>query len=592
MKKRIFWLILSCLMVAVLASSTWAEKKADKKEAFIKAPEKKKGMKKAAMQAREPKYGGTLRVIHQATTVSPSSWDPADVSWLINWYVGLYMENLWLADLFHKGPRATGEYQFKGYEWVPVLGRTGWLATGFEQPDPGTLIIKLRKGVLFPEKKGVMKQREVTADDWVYCFKRFENSPKATSEYFEWIDSYRAVDKYTLELKLNKQFGNWGYQMEWGWSTRLKVYPKEVVEAGIKDWRNANGSGPFRLTNYVSGSSVTYERNPVYWNTTPIGGKEYKMPFVDKLIYMIVPDESTRIAAIKTGKADVMENVSWKYKKALEKSATELHRWRILGSGVQIIAFRNDTPPFDNLKVRRALSLAIDNKAILDSVGGGDGVVYNWPTWVGYPPSVATPFEDLPESTRELFGFNPEKAKKLLTEAGYPDGFTTKLDVSSSSPDYLDIASLVVGYWKDIGIKCVINPMEYSSLHSMMRAGEHKQLLQVGKGTTNPIRVLRIMGMPGFWWNSAKFNDPEYNDLFEQALTASSTEERLPLIRGLQQRMLDQAPYFGLYGAYFYRYAWPWVKNYYGESDTGYFCFAPIWGSVWVDQAQMKKMGR
>src|SRR4029079_4996592 len=141
-----------------------------------------------------------------------------------------------------------------------------------------------------------MKAREFVADDVVYTFNRLNASPKKIPQYFEFVTSVAAPDKSTVVCNMKEYNAEWAYRFGYGYYSA--IVPREVVEAapdnaGAKDWKNINGTGPFMLTDYVAGNSNTYTKNPIYWDKIKVGATEYKLPFVDKVTYRIIKDEST-----------------------------------------------------------------------------------------------------------------------------------------------------------------------------------------------------------------------------------------------------------------------------------------------------------
>ena len=102
----------------------------------------------------------------------------------------------------------------------------------------------------------------------------------------------------------------WDYRFGWGYYSG--IVPKEVADAGAGNWKNVNGTGPFMLTDFVQGNSNTYTKNPIYWDKEKIGGAEYKLPFVDKVVYRTIKDEATFLTALRTGKLDMLEAIRWR----------------------------------------------------------------------------------------------------------------------------------------------------------------------------------------------------------------------------------------------------------------------------------------
>ena len=122
-----------------------------------------------------------------------------------------------------------------------------------------------------------------------------------------------------------KEFNaEWDYRFGWGYYSA--IVPKEVVDAGAGNWKNANGTGPFMLTDFVSGNSNTYTKNPIYWDKEKINGTEYKLPFIDKVVYRTIKDEATQMTALRTGKLDILEAIRWQNVDELKKNAPHL-KW-------------------------------------------------------------------------------------------------------------------------------------------------------------------------------------------------------------------------------------------------------------------------
>jgi peptide/nickel transport system substrate-binding protein len=543
---------------------------------------------------KEPRYGGTLTVLGPYGT-TPYAWDPADCDWYQGYLCGPVYENLMMGNIY-KGPRGTNEFQFDHPEWIPDEFLTGQLAESWEvKPNEKKIVFHIRKGVMWSGKPGVMEQpREFTAYDAEYALKRYINSPKISVGRFDWMDSLTATDKYTLELKYNTFTADWSYLLGWGWATDIE--PRETVEKGASDPRNIVGTGPFILQEYVPGTSITFVRNPNYWQTAKIGGKEYKLPFVDKLVYLIIEDESTRIATLRTGKADLAWPISWKFKDSLQKSNPELQSWHRVSQTVFLVAMPCNKKPFDDRRVRLALSMAIDRRAVAKNPyyePTDEPLILHYPMGATYPKSVYVPLEELPPSAREQFTYDPEKAKRLLAEAGYPQGFSTTM-ILHAYPDNQDLASLLAAMWEKIGVKVELKPMEYAAFQSMFLAKKHEGLVFYSKGLVHPLTVLRY-NLPGQPWGPAEMwaIDPGFKDEYLACKSIENDEQRNKKIRELTVRHLDNVAYISLPGNRYYIYAWPWVKNYYGEINLGYINDASqAFAHIWIDEDLKRSMGR
>jgi len=590
MKTKILSVLLSCLIVLalVLMSCRPAEVKEEEERIVGKVVEKEEVVKEkqetAAPVEKGPQYGGTLVVLHAHCGLEPASWDPADCNWIGDPFMSPYMENLVMGDFEKYGPRGTNQFPFTDMEYIPTEFLRGCLAESWELPDAITVIYHIRKGVYWQDKPGVMASRELTADDVAFAKTRVVTSGRCP--YYENVQSVTALDRYTVEVKLKEYQGNWLLPLSWGYFQ--KIYPPELVEAGIKDWRNAVGTGPFMLVDYVSGSCLTFERNPIYWDTTTIDGKEYKLPFVDRLVWPIILDESTQLAALRTGKCDIEEAVSWKYVESLEQSNPELIRYKRMGTTGYVIAARMDTPPFSDFRIRKAMSISIDRQAIMESLHGGYAEILNFPYSMNWPTDLYTPFEELPDSAKELFQFDLEEAKQLMAEAGYPNGFKAEIVCTST---WADTISLLEDFWSPLGIDLDIKVVEYGVYYAIMRGKTHKHLYAMSKGCGDPFSVLLVIGHdPEQFWNPSMFNDPYFTETFDKARAEPDVAKAKKLLKELNVYIIEQCPYIILPNAYFFSYAWPWVKNWYGELNANVRSPGQIHARVWIDRDLKYKM--
>src|SRR5262245_47209328 len=211
-----------------------------------------------------PKYGGALEIVTVYPTLAALSWDLADWNWKQNHDTGQVYEQLFAADL-SKSVRNGGPHPFYADAWLPSDAIRGELAESWEwKNDPLRIEIKLRKGVMFPEKPGVMATRELVADDVVFSFTRLATSPKKIATYFDHIDKVYAADKHTVVFQFNAYNAEWDYRFGWGYYSA--IVPKEVADAGAGNWKNLNGTGPYLLSEVVQGNSNTYVKNPNYWD--------------------------------------------------------------------------------------------------------------------------------------------------------------------------------------------------------------------------------------------------------------------------------------------------------------------------------------
>ena len=534
-----------------------------------------------------PRYGGELDVGTIYVTLSALSWDTTDWNWKQNHDTGMYYEALFAADLdqaVHRG----GDQRFVSDAYIPKKAIRGELAESWEWEDPLTLVISLRRGIFFPDKPGVMARREFDAHDVVFSFERQRDSPKAIPTYFDHIDRVTARDDHTVVFEFGEFNAEWDYRFGYGYFSG--IVPREMADVDAKDWRNAVGSGPFSLVRFIQGNSQTYVRNPDYWDRTTIGGESYELPFIDQLTYRTIKDEATYLSALRTGKLDMLENIRWIAVDHLKKTTPELRWSRWLSTGGTFLVLRVDREPFDDLRVRRAMNLAVNQREIVDLFYGGHAELFAYPqhpTFDGY----FEPLEDMPPSVQELYEYKPEKARALLAEAGFPDGFRFAAQVSASDPMRLELMPLLASYFDRVGVTMEIEVAEYGAFLSMMTTRNHGPGYMMGSGHVNPTTTLRKNFVTDQTWNPSMWSDPELDSRIHEMFLTRDDAERQRIIRGITREMLDQAPYVWLPIPYVYTAWWPWVKNYGGELRAGAVRPGPIYARLWIDREMKREMG-
>jgi len=539
-------------------------------------------------QDETPQYGGTLNIGLVYPALAPLSWDPAAWVWKFSQDTSLVYEQLFAADL-SKSRRRGGTHSFRADAWLPPDGIRGELAESWQwKEDPLRVEIHLRKGVMFPDKPGVMKSRELVAQDVVDTFDRLDRSPRKFPYFFSHVQKVEATDRHTVTFTFNEFHSDWDFRFGWGyWSG---IVPHEVAQAGAGDWRNANGTGPFMLSDHVQGSAVTFTKNPVYWDHETVGGGSYKLPFVDKIVYRTIKDEATQLAALRTGKLDVLESVRWSAFDDLKQTAPQLRYVRSLSYGGNFLALRVDTKPFDDVRVRRALNMAIDKREIVSSFYGGAAELLAFPIhpdFIGY----FEPLETMPDAVRDLFVYDPGRARKLLGEAGHPTGFSFKIQVCTCMPGHVELLSMIAAYLERVGVKVEIQPMEHGAFRSVLSSGTNAPGYLRFSGSSTPTSSLGKNFGSTSPFNAARYADGAFDARTSEAERERDEARRRQLVREMTREILAQAPGIWLPTPYFYTVWWPWVKNYGGELRAGAERPGPIHARMWIDQAMKKRMG-
>ncbi len=501
-----------------------------------------------------------------------------------------------------KGPEGTGEAAWK-YNMFPARNLlAGCLAESWElKPDANTVVFHIRKGVHFAlnpksEASRLVNGRELTADDVAFSIIRMWKTP-GSSHYNEYprdthIESVTATDKYTVVIKtLPGKLGPvWEYAAD-----RLKVWPREVVEkyGDLTKWENSVGTGPFILVDNVPMSVATLVRNPNYRMKKPLHPED-QLPYLDGVRIVIIQDLSTQLAALRTGKVDqtaaVETLIRWEDVKGLIKTNPEIkYSWEV-NLSPWCINWRLDLPdkPWNDKRVRYALSMAVNREAIRDQFYAGGAEIYLWPI----PPipefkSMFTPLEQLPQSVQDQFTYNPDKAKQLLAEAGYPKGFKTEVVVDQSR---VDLLTIIKEDWAKIGVDMAIDLRDNVIFTNLITAGTFKEMCAY----YSPVEPFRFMNTkPGASSNRSKVNDPVITKAIE-AIDAAYWDEakRAQLMKEMGAYILEQAYLLQLPTPYVYTVWQPWVREYSGESYIGFSASqrTTFTKYVWYDQELKKQI--
>ena len=544
----------------------------------------------ASTTTGEPQYGGTLTFINRQSETALTA-DIMESWWPTGQFLAPVMEDFIRGDVEKYGPRGTNEYPFSIDKMIPLEYNTGALAESWEV-TADKIVLNIRKGVKWSGisiNPGVMEAREYTADDAVFNLKRLYEAAR----YPEWklsglvesLDSIYAKDKYTVVIETNF------FHPEWWWyianGKGCLQYAPEVIEAGSTDWDNLVGTGPFVMEEYVPGSVMVYAKNPNYWRKTTINGKEYKTPFVDKLVQPMINDKSTLLAALRTATIDLQYRVSEVYRDTLAKTSPDLlHKDGNSNGTFNYLALRTDRAPFDDREVRRALMIGTDINALRDAAFPG-GLTYWWPI----QPAVAghVPLEKLPASTRELFDYNPEKAKEMLAKAGYPNGFKVEIPVDSTRFERVTIAEMLAGLWADLNVDVEVKPYDRVAFQKVQRTRDYKNSLGATGFPTLSLYTFALHYVGGGPQNYALYDNPRLNELYAKALATPDEAERASILEELFVIALDDVPYIPIATLQEINYWWPWVKNYSGEYCRG--LSTTTVDIMWIDQALKKKMG-
>jgi peptide/nickel transport system substrate-binding protein len=335
----------------------------------------------------------------------------------------------------------------------------------------------------------------------------------------------------------------------------------------------------------VPGSYATYKRNPDYWNTD-VKNPGYQLPYVDKIKALFLTDVATELAAFRTGKIDQLygSGMSRHHVDDLLSTNPDTGVAKFI-TGNSYWSLRQDIEPFNKLDVRKAMNMAINRQEILEDFYDGEGSAWNEP----YPPvysEVYMPFDTLPDDIKEIYEYNPEGAKKLLADAGYPDGFKTQIHYyAAAGSDLHEKNALIASYLADIGIEVEVNLVDYATNRSMRYGFSYPAIYGDGMGVNYPEHFYSVWTASDAPWNRNRINDAWVDEQIETALQTFDVEARRAIYREIDYKYLRNC-YMGIAPVNGYTYTvWqPWMKSYAGQRCLVFLGSGTVYARVWIDQ--------
>ncbi len=411
---------------------------------------------------RTPRYGGTF--VH-AQPGDPPSIDPYHTATAnMTRPMGVVYERL------IQTPVGPGLDSFDDVR-IPGLAESWKVSDDFL-----TYTFYLRKGVKWHNLPPV-NGREVDAEDVKFTWDLYRSPGSAQGAFFVDVDRTEVVDKYTAVLHMKRVSP--GILSNLSDHGRGYILPRE--SATINRRLTAIGTGPFMVEkDYEYKVGVTARRNPDYWLTDTVkGGEGNRLPYMDRVRMAIIIDPSAQIAAFRSGKLDfAIGFVGPEGVRALLKSnPTTLVQERPASPyGVGSTAFRLDKAPWNDVRVRRAMSLAIDYDTFSQSLyqvpfNGTSGVAGAW-----YGQMLNTVEVLAKDCGCPWYSYNPTLAKQLLAEAGYPNGFTTTFEYHAYGQSWTEDFETQAGYWGKIGVNVGIRNLDLTVFRPQMDRGAWENL--------------------------------------------------------------------------------------------------------------------
>lgn len=467
----------------------------------------------SALAEEKPRSGGVLRV---ALAGDPPSLD-------------MHQEQTFMVTI-PLSPVYNTLVMFDPHGYPKVIGDVAKSWTVSE--DAMTYTFTLHQGVKFHDGS------ELTSADVKASWDKIAFPPEGVvsprkSEY-EFIKSIEAPDPYTVVFRLHYAAASFLTGLA---HPANFLYAKKYLDQDIHYYKkNTMGSGPFKLKEYVRGASIELERNPNYWKKG--------FPYMDGVKYFIIKDDGARAKSIRSDRTDVeFRGLAPAEVEAITGQMGDKVKVAYPGQPVHWgVTFNVDKKPFDDERVRKALSLALDRYDMAQTLAPLTGL-----DRPGGPMPPGSLGALTPEELQQLPGFgkdheaNLKEAKRLLAEAGYPDGFKTVLTNRSVKLPYIDMGVYLVSTWKKIGVEAE-HKLEESTTWSQSRLNRDFELLLDPFGfaaAADPDEVMSkfTSDSPENW---GRFKDPVIDELFEKQKVERDEQKRIQLVKDMQKRIIEK----------------------------------------------------
>lgn len=401
--------------------------------------------------------------------------------------------------------------------------------------------------------------KPVTAGDFAYAWTRALD-PKTASSYAYQLYFIKNAEKFnlgeasaedlgvkviddkTLEVTLENPTP---FIMElFAFMTYMPVR-KDIIEAHPDDWtQNPEtyiGDGAFKLAEWNHNDSIVLVKNENYWDAENIKP--------DKLVFTMISEAATELSAFESGDLDFGDNPPSTELERLKQEGV-LKEYPLLSTYAYV--FNTKRAPFDNPKVRKAFSLAIDRKAIVDQIAKGGQPLAA--AWVPYGMPDAKPGEDFRKVGGDYFDptkANVEEAKKLLAEAGYPDGkgLPEITLLYNTSESHKAIAEALQEMWKqNLGVDVKIANQEWQVFLATRRQTHDYQIARWGwvSDYIDPMGFLDML-QTGMGNNDAQYSNPQFDEMIRKSKTAKTSEERMQYLHKAEDILMDDAVVMPIY---------------------------------------------
>jgi len=459
---------------------------------------------------------------------------------------------IWYSDLLNGIGQLVTEPLFRMWEENGQVVYKPVLVDSFEMTNTTTWVFHLKQGVKFSDGS------ELTSKDvWYSIWGRQEQRPPNMLWSIDpRVKSFQIIDDYTFQMVTNYPMPNLNAWLCQGWTNIMSydavkksgqenVYPIQGVDVVL-------GTGPYMWTELEPMLYAKMGLNP-YWRG--------ETPQITNIEIYYLPDSDARVAALEAGSVDFIHDVPLEAIETLKNEGFTI--WFRPGTGFRCLALNNIKPPLDDIRVRKALSYAINYEELLDTVFSGYAVR---PRSVIPPASLG--YKEFP-----YYDYDPAKAKELLAEAGYPDGLTLKMAYRAGYFAHVDEATAAIqAYFRDVGVNLEVDILERSALHEETIGNRVRYLdgeitpeemtyhIVYGGWLTDTLwggddmfSLYRNVSTHNYWY----YHNNEVTAQILYSVSQAPLEDRIAAMQKAQQTMMEDAAMIPFYTAPYYSVSTP-----------------------------------